>query len=91
MKGGERGPRQGFHGGEVTAIDGANLTVKNRDSNDITIVTDESTQYRTRDGSDVSFKSIEVGSHIAVKGQPVEDQENTIKADVIDIFQPKNP
>lgn len=91
MKGGEGGPRQGFRGGEVTAIDGANLTVKNRDGNDITVVTDDSTEYRTRDGSAVSFKDIEVGSHIAVKGQPVEGQDNTIKADAIGIIQPKNP
>ncbi|MCB9076053.1 MAG: hypothetical protein H6631_00505 [Anaerolineaceae bacterium] len=91
MKDGERGPQQGFHGGEVSAIDGAKLTVKDRNGDDITVVTDDSTEYRTRDGSDVSFKSIEVGSRIAVKGQPVEDQDNTIKADVIDIVQPKNP
>ncbi|MCB0163858.1 MAG: hypothetical protein KDI79_06515 [Anaerolineae bacterium] len=90
MKGGEGGPRQGFRGGEVTAIDGANLTVHNRDGTDITIVTDGSTEYRTRDGADVSFDDIKVGSRIAVKGESVEGKDNTIKAAVIDIVQAKS-
>lgn len=89
MKGGEDGPRQGLRGGEVTAIDGANLTVENRNGDAITVVTDDSTEYRTRDGAEVSFEDIEVGSRIAVKGEPVEGQDNTIKAEVIGIFQAK--
>lgn len=87
MKGGEGDPRQGLRGGEVTAIDGANLTVENRRGDVFTVLTDDSTEYRTRSGDAVAFEDIEVSGHVMVKGEPVEGQENTVTAEIIGIFQ----
>lgn len=87
MKGGKDGLHQGLRGGEVTAIDGTELTIENRNGDEITVLTDESTEYRTRGDDEVSFEDIEVGSRIGIKGEPVEGEDNTIKAEVIGIFQ----
>lgn len=89
----ERGPGPGPHGpgkghaaGEVTSIDGATFKLDPilRDI-ELTVLTDDSTEYRTRTGDEVSFEDIQVGSMVVVKGRPVEGQENTIQAEVVGI------
>jgi hypothetical protein len=70
-------------GGEITAINGTSLTLKARNGDVLTILTDENTQYRARGNKDFSFADLKVGDKVAVEGSAVEGQDNTILATVI--------
>ena len=84
--GGDHGPREGHAGGEITSVEGTSFKIDPfRGDTEITVLTDVSTEYRTRDDGDVSFEDIQVGRQVMVKGQPVEGQENTIQAEVVGI------
>lgn len=77
---------RGRVGGEVTAIiDDTSFTLKSRHRGDFTILTDDSTQYRTRGDQDVSFEDIQAGTEVIVIGKPVEGQEKTIQAKIVGI------
>jgi len=78
------GPPEGHAGGEVTGIDGSTLSLKAFWGDELTILTGDATQCHTCTDEEVSFEDIEVGQKIGVRGEPVEDQENTIQA--ADIF-----
>jgi hypothetical protein len=81
------GPRQGFRAGEVTGIDGTTFTLNSfRGGGEVTVLTDDSTQYHTRDDEEVSFEEIKVGGKVMVKGEPVEGQEDTVQAEVVGIM-----
>lgn len=84
---GHHGPGEGHAGGEVTAIDGSSFTIDpfRGEADSLTILTDDDTEYRTRSETEVSFEDIEVGGHVMVKGQPVDGQEDTIRAEVVGI------
>jgi hypothetical protein len=69
--------------GEVTAIDGTSFTLQTAHRGELTILTDEATQYRTPGGEEVSFDDIEVGAKVIVAGKPVEGQEKTIQAIIV--------
>jgi hypothetical protein len=89
LVGNRQGPERGQRarlGGEVTAINGTTFTLNTRRGNELTILTDDSTEYRTRGDQAVSFADIEVGKKVMVIGQPVEGQENTIQARVVGIL-----
>ncbi len=69
--------------GEVTAIDRTTFTLQTPRRGELTVLTDESTQYLTLSGEEVSFDDIEVGAKVIVAGKPVEDQEKTLQAVLI--------
>ncbi len=69
--------------GEVTAIEGSTFTLESLQGETLTILTDDTTRYRTRDGQELSFEDVEVGGKVLVLGQPVEEQERTIQAKVV--------
>ncbi|MFC1975845.1 DUF5666 domain-containing protein [Chloroflexota bacterium] len=70
--------------GEVTAvIDDSSFILQSRQRGEFTILTDESTKFRTRGQQEVSFEDIKVGSKVIVVGEPVEGQDNTIKAKMV--------
>lgn len=80
------GPREGFRAGEVTSVEGTTFKIDPfRGDNKVTVRTDDSTEYRSRDDEEVSFEDIQVGRKVMVKGEPVEGQENTIQAEVVGI------
>jgi len=70
-------------GGEITAINGTSLTLKARNGNVLTILTDENTQYRAERGKEITFADLKVGDKVMVQGSAVEGQDNTILATVI--------
>jgi hypothetical protein len=82
------GPHRGMAAGEVTDISETTFTVDTFWADDeITVQTDVNTQYRNRSGDELSLAEIEVGGMVFVKGQPVDDAQNTILAEVIGIKQ----
>lgn len=67
--------------GEITAVDHDEHTfVLHSDRGDVTVLTDDSTQYRTRSDQNISYDDIEVGLKAIVIGTRVEDQNHTIEA-----------
>lgn len=85
-KGPGQGPRHGGRAGEVTGVEGKTFTIDPfRGNEEVTVLTDDSTEYRTRGDEEVTFEDIQVGRKVMVKGQPVEGQENTIQAEVVGI------
>jgi hypothetical protein len=73
--------------GEVTGVNNGHqtFTLHTLRGDDITVLTDESTRYRTRDDQDVSFKDINKGTKVVVIGKRVEDQASTIQAKIVGI------
>lgn len=73
--------------GVVTAVGEGSFTLESRQGRSLTFEVDESTRYRSRDGSVTSFDDLEVGMHVAVFGDKV--SEGTYKAIVIGVGLPK--
>ena len=72
--------------GEVSAVNDTSFTIETfREEETITVLTDDSTEYRTRSGEDVSFEDIMVGGKVMVSGRPVEGAENTVQAEVVGV------
>ena len=78
----ERGERRGVMlKGEVTAIDGATLSVQTERRGEVTVQTDANTRFRTPDGEALALADIQVGSVIAAKGRVA--SEKTLAARVV--------
>ena len=71
--------------GEVTEISGTSVEI-NTPRGEITVLTDESTEYRTRGDQDVSFDDVTIGVKVLVIGK-LTDAEKTILAQVVGIQQ----
>jgi len=67
--------------GEVTAIEGATLTVATQHRGEISVQTDADTKFRVRDNADFSLADIQVGDTIAAKGRFID--ESTLAARVV--------
>ena len=77
-----RGERRGtLIEGEVTAIEGATLTVATQHRGEISVQTDADTKFRARDNADFSLADIQVGDTIAAKGRFID--ESTLAARVV--------
>jgi preprotein translocase subunit YajC len=68
--------------GKVTSISDNTFTLHAK-RGDFTILTDDSSRYRTRDNQELSIDNLEVGKQVMVTGTLVEGQEDTILARVI--------
>ncbi len=73
--------------GQITLIASDSFTLDNRQGRSITFVVDASTQYRSRDGSVVSFDDLEVGMTAAVAGDRLDD--GAYKAVVVGVGSPQ--
>jgi hypothetical protein len=84
---GQRGPGHGpGAAGEVIAVDGSSFSLAPiLGQADLTIQTNDETEYRSRSGQAVSLADIQAGKIVMVIGRPVEGQENTILARLIGI------
>lgn len=71
--------------GEVIAINGATFTLQSLRRGELTIVTDDSTQYLTRGEQEVSLANIKVGTKVIVMGELVEGEEKSIQAKLVGI------
>ncbi len=74
-------PRGTLIEGEVTAIEGATLTVATQHRGEISVQTDADTKFRARDNADFSLANIQVGDTIAAKGRFID--ESTLAARVV--------
>lgn len=74
-------------GGEVTGVGDTTFTLTGP-RGQFTILTGADTRYRMPGRDGATFAAIEVGSKVRVIGQPVEDQDNTIQAQVVGIRPP---
>jgi hypothetical protein len=74
--------------GEVSSVSGASFTVDDPRGK-FTVLTDDTTRYRTRGDRDVSFDDIEVGRKALVLGRLVED-DDTVQAKVVGIQPPSS-
>ncbi len=72
-------------GGEVLTLTGNGFTLQSLNRGELTILTDESTQYRTRGEQKVSAADVQPGSKVIVMGQPVDGDETTIQAKMVGI------
>jgi hypothetical protein len=76
---GQHRPRQPVLRGQVTAIDGATLTVETA-RGAVTVLTNDETRFRFPGTKEASLADIQIGQQIAVRGQR---EENTLHARLI--------
>mgnify|MGYP000704678537 CR=1 FL=1 len=77
---GERGPRGGGAGGEVTAVSTDSITILNRDEESVVVNVDDNTTVRlVATQSEGSLSDITVGDHVSVRGRRG-DEEDTVNA-----------
>ena len=77
---GERGPRGGGAGGEVTAVDTDSITILNRNDESVVVNVDENTTVRlVATQSEGSLSDITVGDHVSVRARRG-DEEGTVNA-----------
>jgi len=70
--------------GEITAVDHAEHSfVLHSERGDFTILTTDSTQYRTRGDRDVSYDDVKEGIKAVAIGKSVESRDHTIEARVV--------
>ncbi len=83
----EKSLASGRVAGKVTELDEAGFTLQAGQGDELTILTDESTKYRALSDEDqaVTVEDVKVGVGVIVTGQPVADQENTIKAATVSL------
>jgi len=87
----KRSLASGRAAGKVTKLDKTGFTLLSGQGDELTILTDESTEYRASGDGDqvVSAEDVKVGVGVMVTGQPVAGQENTIKAATVSLkFRP---
>ncbi len=69
--------------GEVTDVSDSSFIVLTKHRGKVTVLVDESTEYRARGNQTASFADIKVGVKVLVAGEPVEGQEKTVKAKLV--------
>ncbi len=83
-----RGERRGaMLKGEVTAVDGAALSVQTEHRGEVTVQTNANTRFRTPDGEELSLADIQVGDTIGAKGRFT--AENTLAARAVVLIPPE--